>query len=119
MGRKAIHYLQIGSHRNRIIWYVLKWQHVCIADLHADRPRCFELIFHCLSIYIQVLPEKRAKSSGVWGGATEPDHEEWLGRGQPLLDILSMGVIFHETKGEKSRTAVNQGALQGQATPGY
>ena len=39
------------------------------------------------SVSVQVLPEQRAKSSGVWGGATEPDHEEGLGRGQPLLDI--------------------------------
>ena len=89
MGRKAIHYLQIGSHRNRVIWYVLKWQHVCIADLHADRPGCLKLIFHqlSLSLYFQVLPEKRAKSSRVWGGAAKPDHEKGLGGGQPLLEI--------------------------------
>ena len=42
--------------------------------------------FGC-SVSIQVLPEQRAKSSGVRGGAAEPDHEEGLGRGQPLLDI--------------------------------
>ena len=36
---------------------------------------------------IQDQLEQGAKSRGVWGGATESDHEQGLGRGQPFLDI--------------------------------
>ena len=93
----SIHYLEVRSDGNSVIGNVLKRQHVCIADLHTDRPG--NILIDILSeIYkdqkcdslvteIQDQLEQGAKSRGVWGGAAESDHEQRLGRGQPFLDI--------------------------------
>ena len=80
-----MHYLEVRSDGNSVIGNVLKRQHVCITDLHADRPG--NILIDILSqIYkdqkcgslvteIQDQLEQGAKSRGVWGGATESDHQ--------------------------------------------
>ena len=71
-----------------------------------------------LFVWIQVSPEQRAKSSGVWGGATEPDHEEGLGRGQPLLDIEVRGAFKKEDHLEGlTSTLAEQGRLPRSSSP--
>ena len=77
-------YLEVRGDGNSVIRNVLKRQHVCVADLHTDRPG--NILIDILSqIYkdqkydslvteIQDQLEQGAKSRGVWGGATESDH---------------------------------------------
>ena len=62
--KDSFHYLEISSDRNRVIRDLLERQHVCVADLHADRPGLLDCLF-VLFKYFYLRRGPRAVEFGV------------------------------------------------------